>query len=80
MRRLVLASYDKIMLKINAVIMLQKRGDQPCVMYALGLDLGDKNHIIRILDGDVEYLLQNCLFFSKSDYILYKCGTDRLIN
>jgi hypothetical protein len=63
--------------------MLQKRGE-PAMRNLRNrtgeLDLGDKNHIIRILDGDVEYLLQNCLFFSKSDYILYKCGTDRLIN
>ena len=46
----------------------------------IGLDLGDTNHGITFLYEDDEYLLQNYLFFSKSDYILYKCGTDRPIN
>ena len=52
MRRLVLASYDKIMLNINAVIMLQKRGEPAMNNVTIGMDLGDKNHVITILDED----------------------------
>ena len=35
MRRLVLASYDKIMLNINAVVMLQKKGEPAFSSYLL---------------------------------------------
>jgi hypothetical protein len=38
MRRLVLASYDKIMLNINAVIMLQKRGEPAMNNVTIGMD------------------------------------------
>ena len=50
MRRLTLASYDKIMLNINAVIMLQKRGESAMRNVTIGMDLGDKNHVITILN------------------------------
>ena len=50
MRRLILASYDNIMLNINAVIMLQKRGESAMRNVTIGMDLGDKNHVITILD------------------------------
>jgi hypothetical protein len=37
MRRLILASYDNIMLNINAVIMLKKRGESTFLFYLLTL-------------------------------------------
>ncbi len=50
MRRLVLlTSYDKIMLKINAVIMLQKRGEPAMNSITIGMDLGDKKHVVCAL-------------------------------
>src|SRR6056300_767132 len=59
MRRPVLASYDKIMLKINAVIMLQKRGEPTMSNVTVGMDLGDKNHIITILD-EAGVIVESC--------------------
>jgi Ethanolamine utilization protein EutJ (predicted chaperonin) len=50
MRRLILASYDKIMLKIKAVIMLHKRGEPAMHNLTIGMDLGDTKHVITILD------------------------------
>ena len=50
MRRLILASYDNIMLNINAVIVLQKRGESAIRNVTIGMDLDDKNHVITILD------------------------------
>jgi transposase len=51
MRRLaLLASYDNIMLKINAVIMLQKRGEPAMKSITIGMDLGDKKNVICALD------------------------------
>ena len=60
MRRLVLASYDKIMLKINAVIMLQKRGEPAMRNLTIGMDLGDKKHVVSILDEDGA-IVKSCL-------------------
>jgi hypothetical protein len=59
MRRPVLASYDKIMLKINAVIMLQKRGEPTMSNVTVGMDLGDKNHVITILD-EAGVIVESC--------------------
>jgi transposase len=59
MRRLILASYDKIMLNINAVIMLQKRGESAMRNVTIGMDLGDKNHIITILD-EAGVIVKSC--------------------
>lgn len=51
MRRLVhLASYDIIMLKNNAVAMLQKQGEPAMNIITIGMDLGDKNNVICVLD------------------------------
>ena len=52
MIRLVLASYDKIMLKIKAVIMLHKRGEPAMRNVTIGMDLGDTKHVITILDEE----------------------------
>ena len=52
MIRLVLASYDKIMLKIKAVVMLHKRGEPAMRNVTIGMDLGDTKHVITILDEE----------------------------
>ncbi|MFC1827758.1 hypothetical protein ACFLZQ_07515, partial [Thermodesulfobacteriota bacterium] len=59
MRRLILASYDNIMLNINAVIMLQKRGESAMRNVTIGMDLGDKNHVITILD-EAGVIVKSC--------------------
>ena len=59
MRRPVLASYDKIMLKINAVIMLQKRGEPTMSNVTVGMDLGDKNHVLTILN-EAGVIVESC--------------------
>jgi len=37
---------------INAVIVLQKKENQPMYNVTIGMDLGDKKHQIHILDAD----------------------------
>lgn len=50
MRRLVLPSCGKIRSKINAVVMLHKIGEPAMKSITIGMDLGDKNHVVCVLD------------------------------
>lgn len=58
MRRLVLPSCDITRSTINAVVMLHKMGEPAMKSITIGMDLGDKNHVVCVMDDTGKIITQ----------------------